>query len=384
MFIRQSHWDHNLTAIMAIGRRGLTVIQDYTNDQAVLNQKLTEFRPGMTNSVEGVILQGQAEDHARQAVSGLLDIARASVGAPYNLNVIWITNGFGGAIREAKNSANGQNNGIRRLASMLTTARLRLYTINPSGSKLLEATAMATPMLSTHSGLYSGQSMSDASLEEDLASQSAVYEPDKLMQILTLMTGGRAFYGRNDIEVALKQAVSDGESNYALSYSPSNSDFKGEYRKIEVRTNVDGVHASTCRGYYAVDDDQNQSAALREERWSDALSGPLAYSAFSLTCPLTYNAESGEAKGTVTSRPTPMVIAGQQQTIQIVRAAALSSSGSILTAWSWQIDWKKTWTNRVSSVAFNKVVPRKSKAVRFVVSDPSGEHIGTCDYQLER
>ena len=189
MFIAQNHWEHNLTAIMAVGPRGLSVIQDYTVDQSLLKEKLKQFRPVMANSVEGAILQPQVAENARHAVAALLDIARSAVGAPYNLNVIWITNGFGGVIK-AKKNADGSQNGIRTLANMLTTARVRLYTINPSGAKPLEPTIVATPMESTHKGLYSGQSMTDASFEEDMASQPSPYEPDRLMEVLCRLTRG--------------------------------------------------------------------------------------------------------------------------------------------------------------------------------------------------
>lgn len=380
LFIAQNHWEHNLTALMAVGPRGLQVIQDYTLDQALLKEKLTAFRPVMVNMTEGVILQPQAEQHARHSVEALLDVARSAVGSPYNLNVIWLTNGFGGSIK-AKKNADGSQNGIRLLASMLTMARVRLYTINPSGTKPLEATMVATPMISTHSGLYSGQSMSDASVEEDMASSVSPYEPDRLMEVLCRLTGGRAFYGRNDVEVALSQAVADGSANYALSYTPSNPDFKGEYRRIEIRSTVEGSVARTRLGYYAVDDD-TLTPGQRDERWNSALTGPLAYSAFTLTCPITYNAGTLEAKGAITSRPTPVIMDSPQQSIQVVRAAALSPNGAVLSAWSWQIDWKKTWTNRLSTVAFDKTVPKKTKELRFLVSDPEGEHIGTCDYQI--
>ena len=143
-----------------------------------------------------------------------------------------------------------------------------------------------------------------------------------------------------------------------------------------------GTIAHTRYGYYAVADDAVQGAETREAKWDTALSSPLPYSAFALSCAVNYDAESGKASGPLTSKPTPIIMAAEQQSIQIVRAAALSSSGSILSGWSWQIDWKKTWTNRVSTVTFDKQLPKKTKALRFLVSDPAGDHIGTCDYRL--
>ena len=261
---------------------------------------------------------------------------------------------------------------------------MRLYTIDPGGVKPLQATAVATPMTSTHHGLYSGQSMTNASAEEDLLSQNVTYEANQLLDVLTKMTGGHAYYGRNDVAIALDQAVVDGTSNYSISYAPSNSDFKGEYRKIEIRTNVEGTSARTRLGYYAVAEDASQSPEGRSAKWQAALTSPLSYTAFNLACPITYDAATLKATGTITSKPTPIVMESPQQSVEMVQAAALSNSGDILTAWSWQISWKMTWTNRVSPVTFDKVVPKKTKSLRFLVSDPAGEHIGTCDYRISQ
>jgi hypothetical protein len=72
----------------------------------------------------------------------------------------------------------------------------------------------------------------------------------------------------------------------------------------------------------------------------------------------------------------------EPQSQEIIRIAALSSTGAILANWSWQIAWKNTWTNRVTTAAFDKPLPKKTKTVRFLVSDPGSQNIGTCDYPV--
>jgi hypothetical protein len=168
----------------------------------------------------------------------------------------------------------------------------------------------------------------------------------------------------------------------AYSYSPSNSEFNGEYRRIQIQTSKDGMVARTRLGYYALGDDAVPSQDMREARWMAALSSPLTYAAVSLTCPLTYDAATGHAAGTVTVKPTPLIMQAEPQLQEIIRVAALSNSGTILANWSWQIDWKKTWTNRVTTAAFDKVLPKKTQSVRFLVSDPGSLDIGTCDYSV--
>jgi hypothetical protein len=53
-----------------------------------------------------------------------------------------------------------------------------------------------------------------------------------------------------------------------------------------------------------------------------------------------------------------------------------------LDRWSYRIDWKDQWTNQLISATFDKVVSPKARTVRFLVSDPLAQKVGTCVYQL--
>ena len=379
LFLAQNHLDRMPAALMTLNLHGLTVLQDFTPDAKLLKDKLTAFRPALINPVDGEGQQGKVQEHAQRSIDSLLDIARASLGSSYNLNVIWVTSGFAGALKETK-SADGAQNGLRRLANVLMSARIRLYTIDPGGAEPLAVSVVATP--------DSGKAMSKSNPftgthnNDDLVLQGTAYEANQLLSLLTGMTGGRAYYGRNDVQVALSRAVDDGASNYTLSYSPLNGDFRGEYRKIDIRTSMEGATARTRLGYYAVADEPEATPEMREARWTAALNSPLTYAAFALTCPLSYDTASGRATGTLTVKPTPLIMQAEQQSREMIRVAGLSGSGAILTSWSYQIDWKKTWTNRVTTASFDKVLPKKTERIRFLVSDPGSEHIGTCDFAV--
>jgi hypothetical protein len=193
------------------------------------------------------------------------------------------------------------------------------------------------------------------------------------------MTGGRAYFGRNDTDVALSQAVNDASANYSISYSPVNSDFTGGYRKIKILMKNDGTTAHTRLGYYAVADEPVPDLEMREARWSAALASPLQYSAFTLSCPFTYDANTNHATGTLKVKPTELSMQSEPQKNEIIRIAALSNSGAVLTSWASQVEWKNTWTNRVTTATFDKVLPKKTQRLRFLVSDPTSTHIATCD-----
>jgi hypothetical protein len=63
-------------------------------------------------------------------------------------------------------------------------------------------------------------------------------------------TGGRAFYGTNDLATALTEATETGGHYYTLTYSPSNQDYNGHLRHIHVELAKRGYHLAYRRSYY--------------------------------------------------------------------------------------------------------------------------------------
>ena len=65
-------------------------------------------------------------------------------------------------------------------------------------------------------------------------------------------TGGEAFYGNNDPAGMLKRGFEDGENYYTLAYQPTDHNWNGAYRKINVKLNPGGLHLKYRRGYFAL------------------------------------------------------------------------------------------------------------------------------------
>jgi len=67
-------------------------------------------------------------------------------------------------------------------------------------------------------------------------------------------TGGRAFFPGKVEKLAevYEQVARELRSQYYMTYSSSNTNAKGEYRKITLKSNRPGVEIRTRRGYYAV------------------------------------------------------------------------------------------------------------------------------------
>ncbi len=69
-------------------------------------------------------------------------------------------------------------------------------------------------------------------------------------------TGGKVFAKTNDLAGAAEKAVDNGSNYYSLTYTPANKDWKGEFRKVQVRLVEKGYTLAYRTGYYADDDDK--------------------------------------------------------------------------------------------------------------------------------
>ena len=66
-------------------------------------------------------------------------------------------------------------------------------------------------------------------------------------------TGGQAYYNRNDVDGAVREAIATGTDYYVLSYPPPSAQYDGKYHKINVKVDRPGVHLVYREGYTALD-----------------------------------------------------------------------------------------------------------------------------------
>ncbi|HYM79281.1 MAG TPA: VWA domain-containing protein [Candidatus Dormibacteraeota bacterium] len=73
------------------------------------------------------------------------------------------------------------------------------------------------------------------------------------MDLVAEQTGGKAFYGSNDITQAVRTVVEQGTDYYTVSYTPTNHRYDGRFRKIRVKVAGRGYRIAHRSGYYAED-----------------------------------------------------------------------------------------------------------------------------------
>lgn len=133
---------------------------------------------------------------------------------------------------------------LRQVTSAALRANVTLFTIDAHGLR-------ATPPggdASQFSALLARGTFAVSNFENEW-----VHGTEDSLSVLAADTGGRMFYGNNDLAGFADQAVGSLEGTYYATYVPTNRHFDGHYRKISIRSLRAGVVVHTRAGYFAVE-----------------------------------------------------------------------------------------------------------------------------------
>ncbi|MCG6924150.1 MAG: VWA domain-containing protein [Acidobacteria bacterium] len=270
-------------SLYALGR-GPHVLQDLTVDPEPLIRALEQYRgdtrvePGaapLPTSDAGLqhldawfqelsvdLVEHYAQDRALRTARSLVAIANHLERVPGRKNLIWVSGSFPvrWVTRDSVPLPGVPTSGdqsfwpeIERAARALAGANLAVYPVDARG---LRSTGEYAP----------GQA--SISRQARFADRAGF----ETMEALAERTGGRAFVNSNDLGRAFRQAVDDSRAAYILGYEPSHDEWKGEFRRIEVKTTRPGVRLRHRRGYFAQPrvpaDDWYRRGVLEAATWS--------------------------------------------------------------------------------------------------------------------
>jgi VWFA-related protein len=201
-------------------------------------------------------------------LNALDTLARAVSGYPGRKNLIWLSADFPVAFgpdltpysvaRSDQSPGRARNPQVRDLekeavplhqtAALLAAARMAVYPIDVRGQ-----VSLGTGFdVSTSTSYIGAGDMPDAAAGAHMRQMNDMWDAHEAMSDIARETGGRAFYGTNDLKDAMSRSVQQGSSYYTLAYAPTNRDWNGKYRKIEVKTATAGTQLTYRRGYYAL------------------------------------------------------------------------------------------------------------------------------------
>jgi len=181
-------------------------------------------------------------DNYRPAISiprVLMSIANFLADLPGHKNIIWISASFPSSIMPSADpsvEAANMSDEIKEATDTLARGQIAVYPVDVRGVAVTGATA-------SNSGRASDVAAGNSA-------DYAVNARHMTEQEIADATGGRAFYGTNDVAAALTEATETGAHYYTLSYSPSNQNYNGRLRHIRVELARRGYHLAYRRSYF--------------------------------------------------------------------------------------------------------------------------------------
>ena len=232
-------------AIVAFDHR-IRVMQDWTRDGAAITKSLNKINAGSTTSAmtDAVIqaarmLKNRPANH-RKVI--LLIAETRDKGSEGKTRQALLDLQFGNIVLFSLN--------INRLVTSLLTKQPppRPPSV-PSSARHVPAGALNTPeAVNAYTGHYSGNVMP---LVVEVFRQAKSIFIDNQLEAFTKTTGGveRSFLTYRDLEKVVMDIGEELQSQYMISYSPSNPD-EGGYHEIDVEVLRSGLKVRTRPGYW--------------------------------------------------------------------------------------------------------------------------------------
>lgn len=160
-----------------------------------------------------------------------------------------------------------QTTEYRRVVDAANRAGVAIYTVDPRG--------LVVGGLTAEDSVSSPQEIVQAARGR----QNALFDSQGGMDVLARQTGGKFYYGYNNLEDLAADAVADMSGYYLLGYRPDDETFDREFHRIEVKVTRRGARVRSRRGFFGVAG-ANEAARPegRDEQLSAALLSPFGAS----------------------------------------------------------------------------------------------------------
>ena len=207
-------------------------------------------------------------------LDALNQLARYMSMLPGRKNLIWFSGSFPISILPDATLQNpfavviSAEDEFRETVDLLSRSQVAVYPIDARGL-MVQPMISASQSGSTMNRTPNGFANANAKWFEKTASEQGT------MQQMAESTGGRAFTNTNGLKDAVEKAIDAGSTYYTIAYTPTNREWNGGFRKIQVKVDKPGATLAYRRGYFA--DDPTKPAHRNQQQ--TALTGTTQYSA---------------------------------------------------------------------------------------------------------
>jgi VWFA-related protein len=198
----------------------------------------------------------QLQLRARYTLEAMNEIARFLSVIPGRKNLIWFSGSFpldimpNSDLDDPFSVMADAEDEFRDTVGMLARAQVAVYPVDARG-------LMNSPVFSAATGRNYGGANGNQRMTQDQNKffTDTAAEHSTMLQ-MAADTGGRAFLNTNGLTHAVATAIDEGSNFYTISYTPTNPQRDGKFRKINVQLSPGGYTLAYRQGYYADDPDR--------------------------------------------------------------------------------------------------------------------------------
>ena len=218
----------------------------------VPSQKLREAFADQDNS--------SAEKRIGATLQAFAALAQMLGGYGGRKNLIWVSGGFPFSIGPDPFAHSDHPHvehfelPVRQITNLLSMAQVAVYPIDVGGVQ-----SQGIALSSNGEGSLGVDPSSGAPRMNSTMMRQLTESSDKhgIMDDIADETGGKAFYGNNDLRAAMERSMEQGSMYYTLAYSPENQNWNGKFRRIQVKLDKAGYHLQYRRGYFALEEPEH-------------------------------------------------------------------------------------------------------------------------------
>jgi VWFA-related protein len=204
----------------------------------------------MIRDISATLKSYELQTRIGRTIDALNSMAHYLAGLPGRKNLLWFSGSFpinvlpDGAVMDHFDGTANFENEFHETTSLLASSRVAVFPNDALGLRL-------------------GPQQSSTSLSNLPAASAAVMiqEPQKFfedtasnhatMREMANATGGVAYIDTNGLAVAAQKAIDAGSNFYSLTYSPSDPNWKGDFRRVQVQLAQAGLKLTYRHGYFA-------------------------------------------------------------------------------------------------------------------------------------
>ena len=358
------------TIILWLNDSGIHPITSFSRNRDALIAAIGSHKASLADKLN----RGAAVEQLSASMSAIQQLALFSRGSKGDKQIIWVGRSFPGidATEMDKKQLDLMNKAISSTMDLLMQSRTTIYVIDP--------TVNATPP---------AQFINSVGGPNTIAANSSPTDPFATgfnFMSFVEQTGGKYFYGRNDLNDEIEESISRNTNFYTLSYVPNDPIQDGKYRKIDIRMKDPNLIIQAKQGYYPGKLDQSTITAKDLQfDLHEALVSGMTYNGVGLRlerCELgpqrITTCEVAVDNNSLTEEPGP----GDSEQASIVAVLSALDKNSILIAnsvykFALKLPDPPTATS-YTNLPLHLTIPPNATTLRVAIRDSSGR-IGTTD-----